>query len=483
VFVLLTLKIEERLRFFQREPPPRGVLLEGPPGTGKSSLIEEIVRNLSPFVVNVSKELAAGDFKNPSKGLPEKMVNQLADRAERIPWQLCVLMIDEVESLVGSRRRGEESSSVLSVLLSRVDGIRDRFENLCIFAATNYVDKIDAALLRRLKKKVFVGIPNPKARREWFEKLNEDSPHRKQIDLLVQLTMNFSPASLQELIANLNYNPRSRSIEVVGRMMRQEGFTLSGYQISEILGPPVLQETTYLEDAMQSEKKDEKVRDVWNHCSGHVLACLKPGEARIILKKHKKNMDQLQQRTFHKIEDMKERLIQTKAFIRGLIEDISTVVKELNCFNDILGAECDAICGLCQAYSFFDSDIDISLSHMGYFWPLLDTESGKMLEEIITDRIRKETYEQLIDSPFEISSEYFDKNGQGFYCTKFVLGKGMSLEQRRREICSLFVEKSIRKKVLPIPNKIKEEYSIKDELISLDLIKAVKSFLIYFSPQ
>lgn len=114
------------------------------------------------------RELAAGDFSRPLQGQTEELINQLCLRASFVPWQLCAIAVDEIESLVMSRSATKESSAHLSVLLSRIGGMSD-IPNLTFFAATNMKNSIDDAFLRRMGIKIFVGSPSIEGRREWVE--------------------------------------------------------------------------------------------------------------------------------------------------------------------------------------------------------------------------------------------------------------------------------------------------------------------------
>ncbi|KAA8491678.1 Cell division cycle protein 48-like [Porphyridium purpureum] len=150
---------------------PRGVMFYGPPGTGKTSLIVKLCALLDIHLV--APMLAAGDFAKPLVGQAEEMINQLALRAAAVPWRLCCVVVDEIESLVTSRGKGGGDSSKLSVLLSRIGGVSD-VPNLMFFAATNHPEMMDSAFLRRMKIKIFVGPPSSEGRASFVRRLGSD---------------------------------------------------------------------------------------------------------------------------------------------------------------------------------------------------------------------------------------------------------------------------------------------------------------------
>merc|ERR1712098_848051 len=104
-------------------------------------------------VKKVCKELSAGDFSKPYKGESEKMLNELRNRAVCVPWRLCVLFIDEIESCVADRSSEKENvdKSFIGVFLSILDGPK-ALHNLKIIGTTNLRDIIDSAIMRRLEK-------------------------------------------------------------------------------------------------------------------------------------------------------------------------------------------------------------------------------------------------------------------------------------------------------------------------------------------
>ncbi|XP_060843517.1 ATPase family gene 2 protein homolog B-like [Rhopalosiphum padi] len=155
-------------------PPPKGVLLYGPPGCGKTSLVRSIASSAN---LNVLTAMAA-ELYSPYLGVTEANISQLFQRARaNVP---AVLFIDEIDSLVSCRSEGNKGSSgfddrVLSTFLVEMDGITNDTEHgqgVVIVAATNRPDNIDTALLRpgRFDRQIYV--PPPQTIEERFNILH-----------------------------------------------------------------------------------------------------------------------------------------------------------------------------------------------------------------------------------------------------------------------------------------------------------------------
>ena len=82
-------------------PSPKGILFYGPPGTGKSAISKKLCELLG--VTFAAPPMAAGDFNKGIVGDSERMLNEIADRANLVPWEMCVLLIDEIDTLAPNR--------------------------------------------------------------------------------------------------------------------------------------------------------------------------------------------------------------------------------------------------------------------------------------------------------------------------------------------------------------------------------------------
>lgn len=147
--------------------PWGGMLLFGPPGTGKTQLGRAVATEIKSSFFAVS----ATTILDKWVGQSEKNVVRLFDAANRNAPS--IIFIDEVEALMSERSSRSESSDVndrvLTVFLQCIDGITSKHGGVFLMAATNFPEKIDTAMLRRFEKRIYVPLPDAHARAHIFK--------------------------------------------------------------------------------------------------------------------------------------------------------------------------------------------------------------------------------------------------------------------------------------------------------------------------
>lgn len=181
---------------------PKGVLLEGAPGTGKTLLAKAIAGEANvPFF-----SISGSDFVEMFVGVGASRVRDMFAEAKR--HAPCIIFIDEIDAV--ARRRGtgmggghDEREQTLNQLLVEMDGFGVN-EGIIVMAATNRVDILDPAILRpgRFDRKITVASPDVRGREDILKVHAKNKPLGDDVDLqqIAQTTAGFTGADLENLL-------------------------------------------------------------------------------------------------------------------------------------------------------------------------------------------------------------------------------------------------------------------------------------------
>jgi transitional endoplasmic reticulum ATPase len=178
--------------------PPKGVLLHGLPGCGKTLLARAVAHESDADFIYVSGPEIIQKFYGESEAQLRKIFD---DARKRAP---CIIFFDEIDSLAPKRERveGEVEKRVVAQLLALMDGLKSRGD-VIVMAATNRPNAIDPALRRpgRFDREIAIGIPNEQARREILQIYARGMPLGEGVDLadLAATTHGFTGADLNAL--------------------------------------------------------------------------------------------------------------------------------------------------------------------------------------------------------------------------------------------------------------------------------------------
>jgi transitional endoplasmic reticulum ATPase len=181
--------------------PPRGILLHGPPGTGKTMLAKAVATESEANFISIK----GPEFLSKWVGESEKAVRETFRKARQAAP--CVIFLDEIDSIAPTRAGGSSDSHVtervISQLLTELDGLVE-LTGVTVIAATNRPDIVDMALLRpgRFDRHIFISPPNKEARRKILEIQTKGKPLAKDVSLddLAKRTENFTGADLGALV-------------------------------------------------------------------------------------------------------------------------------------------------------------------------------------------------------------------------------------------------------------------------------------------
>ncbi|KAI4304734.1 hypothetical protein MLD38_040208 [Melastoma candidum] len=193
--------------FTGKRRPWRAFLLYGPPGTGKSYLAKAVATEADSTFFSVS----SSDLVSKWMGESEKLVSSLFQMArESAP---SIIFIDEIDSLCGQRGEGNESEAsrrIKTELLVQMQGVGHNDEKVLVLAATNTPYALDQAIRRRFDKRIYIPLPDLKARQHMFKVHLGDTPHNlteSDFESLARKTEGFSGSDIAVCVKDVLFEP------------------------------------------------------------------------------------------------------------------------------------------------------------------------------------------------------------------------------------------------------------------------------------
>ncbi len=196
--VELPLKHPELFRHLGIEPP-KGVLLYGPPGCGKTLLAKAVANESNAHFISIS----GPEIMSKYYGESEKRLREIFEEAEKNAPS--IIFIDEIDSIAPNRNEvtGEVERRVVAQLLALMDGLKGRGE-VIVIGATNRPEALDPALRRpgRFDREIEIGVPDREGRKEILQIHTRNVPLADDVDLneFADITHGFVGADLAALV-------------------------------------------------------------------------------------------------------------------------------------------------------------------------------------------------------------------------------------------------------------------------------------------
>ena len=192
--------------FQGKRKPWKGILLYGPPGTGKSYLAKAVATEADAQFFSVS----SADLVSKWQGESEKLVRELFAMAREA--KSAIVFIDEIDSLASARSDSESESArrIKTEFLVQMQGVGNAGGNVLVLGATNIPWGLDSAIRRRFERRIYIPLPDPRARSIMFKLHLGDTDNtltKADFDELGQMSDGYSGSDISVVVRDAIMQP------------------------------------------------------------------------------------------------------------------------------------------------------------------------------------------------------------------------------------------------------------------------------------
>jgi SpoVK/Ycf46/Vps4 family AAA+-type ATPase len=244
--------------------PPKGILLFGPPGNGKTMIAKAVAAQVKATFFNITASVLTSRWLGES----EKLVRTLFTIArERQP---SVIFIDEIDSLLTTRSQKDSEDSLKTEFLIAFDGVgTGDNDKVLVMGATNHPESLDEAVRRRFGRRIYVPLPGAAARagmiQSMFKSLSLELSE-EEMEEVVAKTEGYSGSDIKELCKDVAWSPLRRiDTSILATLQPQDapGCGLNDFLLSLDSIKPTVDESCLAKLIQWNEKFGEKIL---SHC-------------------------------------------------------------------------------------------------------------------------------------------------------------------------------------------------------------------------